>query len=149
MPVTKIKSKWSSGYLQWTDNSGNVQAAFNANGFQAYKLPVVAKTGDYTVTAAESGTIFTTTGATGAVTFTLPSKAAGLHYWFFNTVDQNMTVAPDAVDTMVTFNDAAADSVAVSTSSEKIGGAFHVFCDGTKWCAMNASGGANTVTVAT
>ena len=119
MPNTLVKSKWSSGYLQFTDNSGNIQAAFNANGFQAYKLPVVAKTASYTVTAAESGTLFTTTGATGAVEFTLPSKAAGLHFWFFNTVDQNMTVTADAVDTIVTFNDAAADSVATSTSSEK------------------------------
>ena len=149
MPVTKVKSKWSSGYLQWTDNSGNIQAAFNANGFQAYKLPVVAKAANYTVTAAESGTLFTTTGATGAVTFTLPAKAAGLHFWFYNTVDQDMIVASDAVDTMVAFNDAAADSVATSTASEQYGGAFHLVCDGTYWLAMNVSAGANTVTVAT
>ena len=149
MSVRKVKGRSSSGYLQFQDLSGNYLAGFNANGFQVAKLPVVAKTASYSVTAAESGTLFTTTGATGAVTFTLPTKAAGLHFYFYNTADQDMIVAPDAVDTMVAFNDAEADSVATSTASEQFGGAFHVVCDGTKWLAMNVSAGANTVTVAT
>lgn len=131
----------------------NKVTKFNWSGaygnFTGIKKPVTAKAASYSVTAAESGTVFTTTGATGAVTFTLPAKSEGLHYWFYNVADQDMIVAPDAVDTMVAFNDAAADSVATSTANEQIGGAFFVICDGTKWLAMNVSAGANTVTVAT
>ena len=149
MSVKKVKGRTPSGYLQFQDLSGNYLAGFNAQGFQLAKLPVVAKAASYTVTAAESGTLFTTTGASGAVTFTLPAKVAGLHFWFYNTVAQDMIVASDAVDTMVAFNDVAADSVATSTNSEEYGGAFHVVCDGTYWLAMNVSAGANTITVAT
>ncbi len=97
---------------------------------------VTAKTTDYSVTAADTGSVFTTTGASATVTFTLPVKTSGLAYWFINTVDYNMVVAANTADTMVTFNDATADSVAFSTSSEKIGGAVRVFCDGTKWIAL-------------
>ena len=97
---------------------------------------VTAKTSDYTVTAVESGTIFTTEGAGGAVNFTLPSQGAGLHFWFMNAENQNMTITSDTADTLVTFNDVAADSIAFSTSNEKVGGAAFVFSDGTKWMAM-------------
>jgi len=112
---------------------------------------VTAKTSDYTVTAVESGTIFTTEGAGGAVNFTLPSQGAGLHFWFTNAEDQNMLITADTADTMLTFNDLAADSVGFSTSSEKIGGAAFVFSDGTKWMVqlMTYDGTDQAVTVAT
>lgn len=43
---------------------------------------VVNKTTDYTITADDSGKIFTNEGASGAVVFTLPAAAAGLYYGF-------------------------------------------------------------------
>ena len=97
---------------------------------------VSAKTAAYSPTVAESGTIFTTTGAAGAVTFTLPAVSgnAGVHYGFRNTVGQNMTVAAPA-GTLVTFNNAAATSLTFSTASELIGGGIDVVCDGAKWIA--------------
>jgi hypothetical protein len=114
---------------------------------QFRKARIIAKTADYTVKATESGAIFTTTGASGAVNFTLPAKAAGLIYTFINTVGQNMVITPDAVDTIVTFNDAAADTVTFSTAGNLIGAMVTVVCDGTKWIVINNS--ANTATVAT
>ena len=111
-----------------------------------------AKTANYTVVAADAGTLFTTTGATGAVTFTLPALAAGLGpFGFLNVVDQNMTVASAAGDDIVALNDASADSLAFSTANQKIGGHLVFFCNaaGTKWYAINRSVGANTITVAT
>lgn len=112
---------------------------------------IVAKTADYTVLDADTGTLFTTTGATGAVNFTLPAaEKVGLHYEFFNTVDQNMTVTAGTADTMVVFNDVAADSVSYSTSSEKIGGGFRVIADGTKWLVFPYLGAdSQTITVVT
>jgi len=91
-----------------------------------------AKTASYQVTKEDSGTIFHTTGATAAVNFTLPPITDGPFYFMFiNGADVDMTVTSKVADTAVTYNDLAADSVAFSTSSEKIGGSVEVFCDGT------------------
>jgi len=118
----------------------------------AYKRNVVAKTSAYTVKVTESGTIFTTQGATGAVTFTLPATANcdGCEWTFYNCEDVDMIVAAGTVDTMTAINDVAADSVAFSTTSLQIGGGVIVFGDGTSVHAMILPGQAiQTVTVAT
>jgi len=112
---------------------------------------VVAKTTDYTVTAEDHDTLFTTRGAAGAVNFTLPATAlVGLSYSFFNVANQNMTVTGGTADTMVTENDAAADSVAFSSLNEKVGGSFTVYGDGTSWLVVShLPNDGFTVTVAT
>ena len=111
----------------------------------SYMTNVVAKTADYTVLAKETGTLFTTEGATGAVTFTLPTIADGLSYKFINAEDVDMTVTGTA-NLMVAFNDAEATSVAFSTDSAKVGGWVEVVSDGTKWMAMTGGTG-NTLSV--
>lgn len=128
--------------------------AIDGNGFinpLMWKARVVAKTAAYTVLANDSGTIFTNQGATASVTFTLPATADGngLVYFFYNCEDQNMIVASGTVDTMTALNDVAADSVALQTTSLKIGGGFMVFGDGTSWHAVPLVHDTQTVTVAT
>lgn len=112
---------------------------------------VVAKTADYTVTTADSGVLFTNRGATGAVNFTLPATAyRGFRVGFYVAADQDVTVTAGTADTMVAFNDAAADSVSFSTASEKVGGMFEVIGDGTGWLVLPRLGAdSQTVTVAT
>lgn len=114
--------------------------AVDANGFLANPavLPrVVAKTANYTVLPTESGTIFTTFGATANVAFTLPDPTAGNWvYLFVVGADVNLTVSSAAADKLITFNDLEADSVAFSTASEKIGGAILCFSDGTNSYAI-------------
>ena len=91
-----------------------------------------AKTAAYQVTKEDAGTIFHTAGATAAVTFTLPPITDGPFYFLFiNGADVDMTVTAKVADTAITYADLTADSVAFSTSSEKIGGAVEVWCDGT------------------
>ncbi len=110
-----------------------------------------AKTASYTCTKYDSGTIFHTTGATAAVVFTLPQISDGpFWFMFINGADVDMTVTSAVADTEVTFNDLNADSVAFSTSSEKIGGVVEVYCDGTTLFVIPrlASEG-QTVTIAT
>lgn len=109
------------------------------------------KTASYTCTKYDSGTIFHTTGATAAVVFTLPQISDG-PYWFIfiNGADVDMTITSAVADTEVTFNDLAADSVAFSTSSEKIGGSVEVYCDGTTLFVLpRIASEAQTVTIAT
>jgi len=100
---------------------------------------VLAKTTAYTITGAEgSGTTFTNRGATASVTFTLPAAAAryaGHRYFFRGLADYAVVVAAATADTLVTTNDIAADSVAIATSSQIIGGKIEAFCDGTQWYA--------------
>lgn len=122
------------------------------HGIGAGGLKMEAKTADYTCTAQDSGTIFHTTGATAAVNFTLPAISAGPFWFLFIAgADQNMTVTAETADTAVTYNDLAADSVAFSTSSEKIGGAIEVYCDGVTLFVLPraADGRYQTATIAT
>lgn len=110
-----------------------------------------AKTAAYQVTKEDSGTIFHTTGATAAVTFTLPHISDGPFYFkFICGADIGMTVTAKTADTAVTFNDLAADSVAFSTASEMIGGMVEVICDGTTLFVLpHLASEAQTITVAT
>lgn len=123
------------------------------------KRRVVVKTADYTIVAGTKtdgtgdpgNTVFTNRGAVGAVTFTLPDVTAdmkGLSYEFFGIADQNYTIATTTADTLLVTGDVAADSLAVSTSSHKIGSHVRVICDGTAWIAYGDSSG-DTFTVAT
>ncbi len=61
---------------------------------------VTAKTTGYSVTSADSGTTFTNTGASGSVTFTLPTAAAGLNYCFIADAAQVIVVAADSGHTI-------------------------------------------------
>lgn len=113
-----------------------------------YPRDIVAKTADYTVVAGDIDKMFTTTGAAGAVIFTLPTTIVkGFRCRFINTVNQTMTVtAPSGL--LVTFNNAAATSVSFATANNKIGASVEILTneDGSKYVTL--FNGANTVTVA-
>ena len=116
-----------------------------------FRLRVQAKASSYTVVEADCGSVFTTRGAAGAITFTLPAVSStytDFVCWFFNAVDQNMTIAGTAGELM-TFNDVAANSVAFSTSSEKVGAGVMAVCDGTSWLILPMTEETQTMTVAT
>lgn len=114
-----------------------------------------AKTANYTVLATDNGTLFTNAGAVGAVIFTLPAIAANLSFTFFVAADQSLTVASAAGDDMMVYNDIAADSVAFSTSSKKVGASLRVVANaaGTAWYCFpgtwNTATDGTTVTLAT
>lgn len=112
---------------------------------------ISAKTADYTIAAGDSGKVFTTTGATGAVIFTLPAASAtytGFDIYVVNTVDQDMTISGTAGE-LIFKNDVAANTLAYSTSGEKIGGGWHIVCNGAKWICMPLAEEAQTITVTT
>lgn len=89
---------------------------------------------DTTLVSSQSGSFFTTEGATEAeIEFTLPAVADGPWVFdFFNAEDINMKVSAHTAGELVVFNDVAGDSISYSTANEKIGGAFRVFCNGVK-----------------
>lgn len=111
-----------------------------------------AKTQDYTVLASDNGTYFTTRGAAGAVNFTTPALKRGLEFEFFNEAGQNMTITAATPDTLVVFNDLAADSIAFSTASELIGAKVKIRANdnATRWLVeVNLGSETQTPTIAT
>lgn len=121
----------------------------DVRGHKAGQPRTVVKATDYTVLATDNGTYFTTRGAAAAVEFTLPALKRGLEFEFYSEADQNLTVTAATADTLVAFNDAAADSVAFSTSGEKLGGKFRVRANDDASAWLVEAVGANTVTIAT
>ena len=105
-------------------------------GFSGY----TAKTAAYTVTAAENGTTFTNRGATAAFTFTLPAPFANARYRFFSVAAYAITVAADAVDTLIGYNDIALDSIAGPATTAGV--MLEIISDGTSWLAVNPTVGA-------
>ena len=116
---------------------------------------VVAKTADYTVVEADNNTIFTNEGAAGAVNFTLPTVRVGFRFLFVVVADQTLKVIASPADSMIAFNDNAADSVSLETASEKVGGVFEILgISATKWVVMphlwdSGVVGAQVVTIVT
>jgi hypothetical protein len=93
---------------------------------QSWYRRQVNKTASYTIdpNRDQQGTLFTNYGASGGVTFTLPTPGRSLwlrQYYFVSLTDDDVTVATPVADTGITFNELDADSVAASTSSQKIG----------------------------
>lgn len=102
------------------------------NGMGAAAPIMEVKTASFTVTAADSGKIFLIVGATADVVVTLPAINTGpFGFTIINGSDVSLTVTAVTADTITTYNDLAADSVAFSTASEKIGGTVEVLCNGT------------------
>lgn len=61
---------------------------------------VTAQTSNYSVLAADTGTVFTTTGASGTVIFTLPAGVTGYYYRFYIDATQTLEVLAPASNTI-------------------------------------------------
>lgn len=61
---------------------------------------VITQTSDYTVLTGESGSVYSTAGAAGTVTFTLPAATVGLKYKFAVGAAQELRIDPDGTETI-------------------------------------------------
>ncbi len=123
---------------------------FIGNTYRNARRPIVAKTANYTVLPKDNGVLFTNEGASGAVTFTLPTPAArlkGMMVEFFIVADQTVTLTCATSDRLVVANNASADSLAFSTSSEKIGASLKATCSGSLWLVQQSAYDAQTATI--
>lgn len=113
---------------------------------------IVSYTSDQTLTKEQSGIIVNNEGATADVNITLPADDDPWIFFIHNVEDVELKVTAATTDTMVTFNDVAADSVAYTTASKQIGGAFIVYCAGSNVVyvmSLTHDGTDQPVTVAT
>lgn len=126
------------GTIDWEDRTLQIATKINIKSIGAA----------YTFVAEDSGTLFL---ATAALTMTLPAASAAFKgCWgrLINGADTDLVLAATAGE-MVFKNDLAANSVSYATSSEKIGGGFEFFCDGTKWYVLPVAEETQTITVVT
>jgi len=136
----------SADYLNWDAS----QSSLIPTGDAQIECKVAADSDGGTLAVTDLCKIWTTRGASGAVTFTLPAAAtAGAGKWveFYNVADQNMIIAGQDEE-LVVFNDLTADSIAFQTTSEKIGGGVRCVCDGTSWICVPLATETQTVTIA-
>lgn len=141
--------------MAWVNNEPILQLLttvgfVDALGYLRVARSVIAKTANYQVLASDgSGTLFTTRGNAANITFTLPvptPQLTGVVFYFANAVDFNMIVSAGA-GKAITFNNAAAASLAASTAGQKIGAIIRAYCDGTSWYLQGSTIGV-TYTVA-
>lgn len=120
------------------------------NLFTSMYQNISAKTAAYTVLPIDITTLFTTRGAGGSVTFTLPAIADVPTGWwveFMCVAAQNMVIAAPT-NKLTVFNNLTATSATLSTSSELIGGGFRIVFDGTTYLCFIYCEETQTVTVA-
>ncbi len=111
--------------------------------------PFNGTSGTVTLTAYDIGKVVTTRGATGACTVALPTptaEMAGGSIRLISLANQNLIASCSGA--VVTDNSLTSSSVALSTSSHKIGGGFEMFTDGTSWIPLPLVFSTQTVTVA-
>lgn len=80
---------------------------------------IAIKATNYTVVAADQGTLFQQ--ITADAIFTLPAIQAGLKFRFLNSADFETVVASAEGDNMVVGNDLSADSITFTTAGQQIG----------------------------
>lgn len=97
----------------------------------------VAKTGNYTVKTAETGTTFTNKGAGAGVTFTLPAPKAGMYFRFAVVAAQTLTVQASGG---AKINNSAANGTYAAAGTQALTGNAMVWSDGANWYVGGASG---------
>jgi len=106
----------------------------------------LAKTADFTLTAALSGYLFDNTGAVGTVNLTLPAISNGKVYGALVVADFTLTVTSAEGDNIIGPNDISMDSFSWATAGDKMGGLARVYSNpgATKWIVEKLSSNALT-----
>jgi hypothetical protein len=114
---------------------------------------LVVETGTtLTIGPGDAGKVFCNVGAAGNIAYTVGSAATfrpGDQIWVLSAAAGTTTVSFTSGQ-LIAFNDVAANSVALSTASEIIGGGFLFTClSASKWHCCPLTEETQTVTVAT
>ncbi len=91
-------------------------------------VEVQAKTAAYTIKTSENGTAFTNTGASGAVTLTLPAATPGLQYDFRVSVAQELRIDPNGTETISLPSTGVPGAAGKYLSADAIGETVHLQC---------------------
>lgn len=115
-------------YLNATEGAKREGSAASLPISQLGPRTMQAKTADYTVLAAESGTGFTTVGASGTVTFALPPATAGLEYFFRVGAVQELRIDPNGTETIALPSSGAPSTGGAYITANAVGESVHIIC---------------------
>jgi hypothetical protein len=87
-----------------------------------------AKTAAYTALATENGTIFTNTGAGGAITITLPAATVGLNYYFYVNAAQELRIDPNGTETISLPSNGVPGAAGKYLTANAVGETVHLMC---------------------
>jgi len=118
---------------QFASNYFRIQKAFavtdhssSSNLTAAFAVPVLTKTGNYSVTALEGNTWINNDGASGAVTNTLPAAFVGRQYGFAITAAQMLVIKAAGTDTIRILGTVSAGGGQAATNV--VGTTLHLHC---------------------
>lgn len=117
---------WQYGYFDKLVGNGT-NATING-----FRKVVTAKSASYSVTAPDCGKVFSNYGATGYVTFDLPSvtSLSGCEFTFLVSAASSVIVNPGGTDYIRGLTNAAGDSI---SNSGTVGNAITIVTDGVYW----------------
>lgn len=100
-----------------------------------------AHTADDTLTAAERGSIHTTAGATGTVTFTLPSATVGLSFYFKVGAAYELRIDPNGNETIALPSTGVQGSAGKYLTANAAGETVFIVCDTAgEWSVYGSAG---------
>jgi len=120
------------------------------SGYAAFAHPmrVSQKAADYTIVAADNGTLFISTDA-GDIEFTLPAIAVGLSFEFLQTIDDELLITSPDGNNIVLKNDPLASGIKYTADGDQIGARCRVLAvyhsTTLKWIVEHLSDNAVTV----
>jgi hypothetical protein len=102
---------------------------------------VTANTAGATLTAAQSGTVQTNAGATGAIALVLPAAAVGLEFFFGVRAAQELRIDPNGDETISLPSTGVPGAAGKYLVADAIGETVHLMCvaAGT-WAVMGYTG---------
>lgn len=125
----------SSTELNYLDTSapGTVTASramvVGSNGeIQGWRQAVTADVDGGPVSAAQSNSIITNAGATGAATFLLPAAVVGLEYRFYVLAAFELRIDPNGTETIGLPSSGAQQAAGKYISANAVGGYVHIVC---------------------
>jgi len=113
-----------TGYV----SSTKVWVQIETDAPQSRYSKTAVKTADYTITAAESGKTFDTTGAAGAVVGSLPAATPGLNYYFRVGAAQEHRIDPNGSETISLPSTGVAGAAGKYLTADAAGETVHLRC---------------------
>ncbi len=91
-------------------------------------IEFAVKTAAYTITQDDTGTGFTSVGATGAIVLTLPAALVGMHYYFRVGAAYELRIDPNGTETISLPSNGVPGAAGKYLAADAVGETVHLVC---------------------